>query len=144
MFNYLLIFTSAFLSATLLPGSSEVVVVSQIMSYPEDGFWIWLTASLGNTLGSVVNWLLGLYLLHFQHRRWFPVRQKQMERAQHWFQKYGVWSLLMAWAPVVGDALPLVAGMMKVRFRVLLTLVFIGKGIRYLAVIYFTDMIFVS
>lgn len=140
MFDYLLIFASAFLSATLLPGSSEVVVVTQIMSHPENGLWIWLVASLGNTLGSVVNWLLGLYLLHFQHRSWFPVNQKQMERAQHWFQKYGVWSLLMAWVPVIGDALPLAAGVMKVRFWVLGILVFLGKGTRYLILIYIADV----
>ena len=135
-----LLFITAFLAATLLPFYSEILVVTQFVNHPEQGLLIWLVASTGNTLGSVVNWLLGRYLLHYQDRKWFPFKKDQLTRAQNWFQKYGVWSLLLAWAPVGGDALTFIAGVMKVRFDVFFLLTFIGKGARYLFVIYITQM----
>ncbi len=140
MFDYVLIFSSAFLAATLLPFYSEVLVVAQLMREPEAWFLIWLVASTGNTLGAAVNWVMGRYLLYFQDRKWFPFKTNQLHKAQHWFQKYGVWSLLMAWAPVGGDALTFIAGIMKVRFWVFLLLTFAGKAVRYLVVIYFTNI----
>ena len=91
-------------------------------------------ATLGNTLGAVVNWALGRYLLHFQDRRWFYFSRGQIERAQRWFQRYGFWSLLLAWAPVGGDALTLIAGIMKVRIGLFLLLVGTGKALRYISV----------
>lgn len=138
MIEYLLIFGSAFLAATLLPFYSEVVVVSTLVLQPDNWLWIWLVASIGNTLGAAVNWAIGLYLLHFQDRRWFPFKADQLGRAQRWFQKYGVWSLLMAWAPVGGDALTFIAGTMKVRFWLFFILTLIGKSARYAVVIYLT------
>ncbi len=138
MTEYWLIFGSAFLAATLLPFYSEVVVVSTLVMQPDNWFWIWLAASMGNTLGAAVNWMIGLYLLHFQDRKWFPFKADQMERAQSWFQKYGVWSLLLAWAPVGGDALTFIAGTMKVRFWIFFSLTLLGKSARYAVVIYLT------
>ena len=91
--------------------------------------WAW--ASAGNTLGSAVNWVLGRYLLHFQDRRWFPFKAKTLEVSQRWFQKYGVWSLLMAWLPVGGDALTFIAGVMRVRFVIFFALTAVGKSTRY-------------
>ena len=140
MFDYLLIFFSAFLAATLLPFYSEVLVVAQYLKTPDTWFQIWAVASMGNTLGAAVNWLLGRYLLHYQERKWFPFKANQIGKAQHWFQKYGVWSLLMAWAPVGGDALTFIAGLMKVRFWTFFTLTFIGKAVRYAVVLYFTSI----
>jgi membrane protein YqaA with SNARE-associated domain len=134
--DLLLVFSSAFIAATLLPFYSEVFVVASLARSPQAWFWIWLSASLGNSLGAAVNWAIGLYLLHFQDRRWFPFKPDQLGRAQRWFQKYGVWSLLMAWAPVVGDALTFIAGTMKVRFWVFFALTLIGKALRYAFVIY--------
>lgn len=100
---------------------------------------LWLVATAGNTLGAVVNWLLGRYLLHFQNRRWFPFKTRDIEKYQHWFQRYGVWSLLFAWLPVGGDALTFIAGLMRVRLSVLLILCGIGKGLRYAVVIWLTQ-----
>jgi membrane protein YqaA with SNARE-associated domain len=74
------------------------------------------------------------YLLHFQNRRWFYFSRRQIERAQRWFQRYGFWSLLLAWAPVGGDALTLIAGIMKVRLGLFLLLVGAGKALRYVSV----------
>jgi membrane protein YqaA with SNARE-associated domain len=136
MLDYLLIFGSAFIAATLLPFYSEVVVVSTLVLKPENWLWIWIVASLGNTLGAVVNWLIGLYLLHFQDRKWFPFKPDQLGKAQSWFQKYGVWSLLMAWAPVGGDALTFIAGTMRVRFWIFFSLTLLGKSARYAVVIF--------
>ena len=99
------------------------------MGYSPFLLWIWATA--GNTLGSCLNWVLGRYLLRFKHRRWFPFREENLERSQRWFQRYGVWSLLFAWAPVGGDALTFVAGIMRVRFAIFVLLTGIGKGARY-------------
>jgi len=138
MVEYLLIFVSAFGAATLLPFYSEILVVARLLKYPESWAWVWLVASTGNTLGAGVNWWLGRYLLRYQQRRWFPFKKDKMGYAQRWYQKYGVWSLLLAWAPVGGDALTFIAGVMKVRFDVFLVLTFIGKSIRYLVVIYLT------
>jgi membrane protein YqaA with SNARE-associated domain len=97
-------------------------------------------AAVGNTLGSVVNWLLGRYLLHFQHRKWFYFKPAQIEKMQAWFQRYGVWSLLLAWMPIGGDPLTLVAGIMRVNLWLFIVLVGIGKTLRYVAVIYFSEM----
>ena len=141
MIEYLLIFGSAFLAATLLPFYSEVVVVSTLVLQPDNWLWIWLVASIGNTLGAAVNWAIGLYLLHFQDRRWFYFSREQIAAAQRWYQRYGFWSLLLAWMPVGGDALTLIAGIMKVRLWLFLLLVGTGKALRYVSVVYFTNWV---
>lgn len=133
--GYLALFGSAFLAATILPFYSEVVLFALLREGGDPTLLI-IIATLGNTLGAVVNWLLGLYLLHFQDRRWFYFSRKQIDKAQHWYQRYGFWSLLMAWAPVGGDALTLIAGVMKVRLWLFLVLVGSGKALRYISVFY--------
>ena len=132
---YLLLFGSAFLAATILPFYSEVVLFA-LLREGIDPLPLVMVATLGNTLGAVVNWLLGRYLLHFQDRRWFYFRRTQIDKAQRWFQRYGFWSLLLAWAPVGGDALTLIAGIMKVRLWLFLLLVGTGKALRYISVVY--------
>lgn len=124
------LFGIAFLAATILPAYSEVLFAA--LAYQGYDPWLlWLFATSGNTAGSAVNWLLGRYLLHFQHRSWFPFKEDSIARTQKWFQKYGVWSLLMAWAPIGGDALTFIAGVMRVNFVVFAVLTAIGKGLRY-------------
>ncbi len=127
---YLGLFAGAFLAATLLPAYSELMFAG-LLAAGYDPFALWAWATAGNTLGSAVNWVLGRYLLHFQERAWFPFKPKSLGMAQRWFQKYGVWSLLMAWAPIGGDALTFIAGMMRVRFDLFLALTAVGKGARY-------------
>jgi membrane protein YqaA with SNARE-associated domain len=124
------LFLSAFLAATLVPAYSELVFAG-LVSAGYDPLALWLCASVGNTLGSAVNWGLGRYLLHFQDRRWFPFKQKNLGAAQRWFQKFGVWSLLLAWMPIGGDALTFVAGIMRVNFVVFIILTGFGKATRY-------------
>ena len=137
MIAYLLLFGSAFLAATILPFYSEVYLFALLREGGEP-FVLVAVATLGNTLGAVVNWILGLYLLHFQDRRWFYFSREQVDRAQRWFQRYGFWSLLLAWMPVAGDALTLIAGIMRVRLWLFLLLVGSGKALRYIAVVYFS------
>jgi len=132
---YLLLFGSAFLAATILPFYSEVILFA-LLREGGDPTLLVVVATLGNTLGAVVNWVLGRYLLHFQERRWFYFSRSQIDKAQRWFQRYGFWSLLLAWAPVGGDALTLIAGIMKVRLSVFLLLVGSGKALRYISVVY--------
>lgn len=128
--SYLALFGVALLSATLLPGGSELLFAG-LLAGGGDPLLLWLWATAGNTLGAAVNWGLGRYLLHFQGRRWFPFQADGLGRAQAWFQRYGLWSLLFAWAPLVGDALTFVAGVMRVDFRLFLLLTAVGKGARY-------------
>lgn len=133
--GYSILFLSAFGAATILPFSSEIVFIGML----EQGyapFWVWLIATAGNSLGSVVNWIMGRFLTRFESRRWFPFKPESLHRSQAWFQKYGIWSLLFAWLPVGGDALTFIAGVMKVRFEVFFILTAIGKGARY-ALLYF-------
>ncbi len=127
---YLGLFFSAFLAATVVPAYSEILFAG-LAAAGHDPLALWAWASAGNTLGSAVNWLLGRYLLHFQDRRWFPFKPDSLGMAQRWFQKFGFWSLLLAWMPIGGDALTFIAGIMRVRFDLFLLLTFIGKATRY-------------
>lgn len=125
------LFLAALASATLIPGQSEAVLVGLLLA----GHSPWLllvVASAGNILGSVLNWLLGCGIERFRSRRWFPVRPEALDRAQRWYAKYGKWSLLLSWAPVIGDPLTIVAGLMRESFPVFLLLVAIAKIGRYL------------
>ena len=126
------LFLAALLAATLVPAQSEAVLVALILG---GGHPLWLllcVATTGNVLGSVVNWLMGRFLLHFSDRRWFPVSARQMDRATAWYARWGKWSLLGAWLPVVGDPLTLAAGVLREPFWRFLILVTLAKGGRYL------------
>lgn len=135
---YLTLFFSAFISATLLPSSSEVVMVAMMTQGKVNLLLLWLAATLGNVLGSCVNYWLGTQVLRFKDKSWFPVSDQGLEKAQKQFNKYGVYSLLFAWLPIVGDPLTVIGGIFKVRFSKFLLLVTLGKGARYLAVIALT------
>lgn len=134
MLSYLILFGSAFLAATVLPLSSEATLVF-MLNQGKPAWSLWLIATVGNTLGSVINWWLGLYINRFEQHRWFPISPKQRLKAQPWFQRYGIWSLLFAWLPIIGDALTLLAGTMRVRLLTFIALVVIGKGARYAIII---------
>ena len=125
------LFLAALAAATILPLQSEAALVALVASgrYP-----VWLlvaVASLGNVLGSVVNWLIGRGIERFRDRRWFPVKPAALARAQAWYRRYGKWSLLLSWAPVVGDPLTVVAGLAREPLPVFLALVTLAKVGRY-------------
>ncbi len=136
--SYIGLFISAFLAATVLPFYSEVVLFA-LLRAGGDPLILVMVASLGNTLGAVVNWYLGKFLLHYQDRRWFYIKPEQLTRAQNWYSRYGYWSLLLAWLPIGGDALTFIAGIMKVRLWIFLVLVGAGKTARYVSIVYLNN-----
>lgn len=136
MIAYLSLFVSALLAATLLPLSSEVLLATLILSGEYHLMWLWIWATLGNVIGSIINWGLGRYFIRLIAQSRFLFSQREIDQAQHWFLKYGIWTLLLAWLPVIGDPLTLVAGIFRVPILLFTTLVFLGKGIRYFIVIY--------
>lgn len=130
--SYLLLFLSALLAATLVPAQSESVLVGLILNGQDSFWWLIAVATLGNTLGSVINWWLGRYLEHFRDKRWFPLKAATLARAQVQFQRYGWWSLLLSWLPVIGDPLTMVAGLLRMPLLPFVLLVAVAKGGRYL------------
>jgi membrane protein YqaA with SNARE-associated domain len=133
---YLSLFIISFLAATILPFSSELTLAGLIATSNYDNLILLIVASFGNTLGSVVNWVLGFYSRNLITKKWFPFKDKQIENSSRWFSKFGKWSLLFTWVPILGDPLTLVAGLLRVRFLDFVILVAIGKVSRYLVVFY--------
>lgn len=131
LLEYSLLFLSAFAAATILPFSSEAFLYVLLQSAPSPVLPV-VIATAGNVLGSCVNWWLGREILRLRHKAWFYFDAKQIEKAQAWFGRYGLWTLLLAWVPVLGDPLTLIAGVMRVRFGLFLALVTLGKLGRYL------------
>ena len=132
---YLTLFLTSFAAATLLPAYSEILLGTLVsQNYPL--FWLWFWATMGNTLGSVVNGLIGRQVDRFKHKRWFPVSELQLHKARNRCNRYGQWSLLLGWLPIGGDALTLVGGIMRVPWLSFIVLVGIGKGLRYAFVIW--------
>ena len=133
---YLSLFGISFLAATILPFSSELTLAGLISTSNYDNLSLLIFASFGNVLGSVFNWSLGFYSRNLTTKKWFPFKETQIERSSKWFSKFGKWSLLFAWLPIVGDPLTFVAGLLRVRFLDFIILVAIGKVSRYLIVFY--------
>lgn len=132
MLSYWALFLSAFGAATLLPLQSEAVLVGLLLREPEALVSLLLIATAGNVLGSIVNWLLGRGIEHLRDKRWFPFKPEQLTKAQQRYQRYGQWSLLLSWMPVIGDPLTLIAGIMRETFWRFLVLVTLAKAGRYL------------
>ena len=133
---YLSLFFISFLAATILPFSSELTLAGLISTSNYDNLLLLVFASFGNVLGSVFNWGLGFYARNLTIKKWFPFKETQIERSSKWFGKFGKWSLLFAWVPIVGDPLTFVAGLLRVRFLDFIILVAIGKVSRYLIIFY--------
>lgn len=128
----LILFLSAFGAATLLPLQSEAVLLGLLVNSSYSAFTLTAVASIGNILGSCVNWYLGLRIEQYKDRKWFPVSEQQMQKAQRSYQKYGYWSLLLSWVPMLGDPITLIAGLLKENFARFLLIVSIAKIGRYL------------
>lgn len=129
------LFLSAFIAATILPAQSEMVLAGLHLTGTHNTLLLVLIATLGNVLGACVNWLLGRYLVGYQDRKWFPFKEAAINKAKNFYQKWGVWTLLLAWVPIIGDPLTLVAGFFRTNFWLFLVLVTIGKSLRYAAII---------
>ncbi len=126
------LFVAAFAAATILPLQSEAVLVGLLLSGNYPAAALIAVASTGNVLGSAVNWLLGIGIERFKDRAWFPLSTERLAQAQYWYQRYGKWSLLGSWLPIIGDPLTVAAGVLKEPFWMFLILVTVAKVGRYL------------
>jgi membrane protein YqaA with SNARE-associated domain len=131
---YITLFTVSFLAATLLPLGSEALLLYDI-SQNYSLTLLWIFAAVGNTLGSMVNYWLGLkgeaYLEKKGH-----VSVEKMEKARTFFGKYGGWTLLLSWVPIIGDPLTFIAGVLRYDFKWFSLIVFVSKGLRYAVIIF--------
>jgi membrane protein YqaA with SNARE-associated domain len=125
------LFAAALVAATILPAQSELLLAGLLSAGQQNPWLLVAFASAGNVLGSIINWGLGRFLIHLRHRRWFPLKPAVYDRAVGWFDKYGLWSLLLAWVPVIGDPLTVVAGALRIDLLRFTVLVAIGKVGRY-------------
>lgn len=125
------LFASSFLSATLLPGNSEVVLVALLLSGVSQPWLLVVIATMGNSLGGLTNVILG---------RFFPLREKSrwQEKAAVWLKRYGAATLLLSWMPVIGDLLCLLAGWMRISWGPVLFFLCLGKALRYVLVAFAT------
>jgi membrane protein YqaA with SNARE-associated domain len=135
---YLSLFTLSLMVATIIPFASEGLLVSAILANKYNIWLLLISASLGNILGSVINWICGYYFTHLIKKKWIPINQKQIDKASSYFSKYGKWSLLFSWVPFIGDPITFVAGTLKYSFLSFLILVSIGKIGRYITVYFLT------
>ncbi|MSQ67217.1 MAG: DedA family protein [Gammaproteobacteria bacterium] len=129
--GYLGLLLAAFGAATLLPLQSEAVLVGLLLDGRYSVWPLLGIATAGNVLGSVVNWLLGRSLEHYKDKRWFPVKPQHLASAQRRYQRYGHWSLLLSWLPIIGDPLTLVAGLLREPLWRFVLIVTLAKGGRY-------------
>ena len=134
---YLSLFAISFFAATILPFSSELTLAGFMATSNYDNLLLLIVASLGNVLGSVANWILGFYSRNLSKKKWFSFKGQQIEKATSWFNRFGKWSLLFAWVPIIGDPLTLAAGLLRIKFVEFLTFVVIGKVGRYFLIYYF-------
>ena len=135
MIAYLGLFSSALIAATVLPMQSEAVLVGLLTAGTSSVTVLLIVATTGNVLGAVINWCLGRFILRWRERRWFPASDRQLARAEGWYRRYGRWSLLGSWLPVVGDPLTIVAGILREPLIPFLILVTLAKGARYLVLV---------
>jgi len=134
--TYASLFFASFVAATILPAQSEAVLAALLVRGEQPAAALIIVATIGNVLGSLCNWLLGRGIDRFRQHRWFPATPEQLDRAAAHYARWGHWSLLLSWAPVIGDPLTLIAGVLREplwRFLLLVTLAKLG---RYL-IVYF-------
>lgn len=132
--DLVVLFLSAFAASTIVPMSSEAVLAVIALSGSASPLLLLTVATAGNTLGATLNWGIGRYAATWRGRLTsFP--EAKFRRASRWFQRWGVWSLLLSWLPIVGDPLTLIAGLLRTPFLPFFLLVLTGKAARYLAVL---------
>ncbi len=131
MLAYLTLAASAFIAATVFPLQSEAVLVGLMLTGDHTVCLLVLVASLANTAGSVVNWWLGGVIHRYRDRRWFPASPEALARAEGWYRRWGHWSLMLSWAPIIGDPLTVIAGVLREPLWRFLILVALAKTGRY-------------
>ncbi|WP_371819203.1 YqaA family protein [Roseococcus sp. SDR] len=131
MIAYLTLAASAFVAATVFPLQSEAVLIGLMLAGEQPVWALVLVASVANTAGSVVNWWLGGVIHRYRDRRWFPASPEQLSRAEGWYRRWGHWSLMLSWAPIIGDPLTVIAGVLREPLWRFLILVALAKTGRY-------------
>lgn len=131
----ILLFFISLGSATLLPGGSEAYFLYKLHESPSLIYLSLFVASLGNTIGSFINYLLGRYLRDFTIKKGY-FRKKSVEKATLFFRKYGFISLLLSWTPIFGDPITFVAGILRYNWYKFLAIVFLAKFVRYGVLVY--------
>ena len=131
------VFTISFVSATLIPMGSEPVLFGYIKLNPEMLGWAIVVATVGNTLGGMVDWLMG-YAGSKAQEKYLGAREHKLLR---WFEQMGPPALLLSWLPVVGDPLCAVAGWLRLSWVSCLIYMAIGKLLRYLTMTYVLLMV---
>ena len=133
--GYIGLFIAAFLAATILPLSSEVVLTGLLLNGLPPVALV-LVATVGNVLGSIVNYGLGYWAGQGLIKRWLKMTDEELVREEQRFTKYGLLSLLLAWAPIIGDPITVVAGILRIHLLWFILLVAAGKLARYVVVSY--------
>tara|TARA_R110002096_G_scaffold23803_7_gene75570 strand:+ start:199 stop:639 length:441 start_codon:yes stop_codon:yes gene_type:complete len=133
--GHLGLFIAAFLAATVLPLSSEIVLNALLLSGLSPTTLV-ITATIGNVLGSLTNYALGYWASLLVIKKWLRMSEADFVRAEQRFTKYGLFSLCFAWVPIIGDPLTAIAGVLRVHLLWFLILVTAGKLLRYIAVSY--------
>lgn len=131
---YLILFSSALLSATLLPIGSELLLIYDIQSGHHLGLLL-LCATLGNVLGSVINYFLGLKGEAYCEKKGY-LKAQQVDKYSRFFSRYGGFALLLSWAPIIGDPITFIAGILKYPFKYFLFWVTLAKAGRYIILAY--------
>ena len=120
--------------ATIIPFGSEAYFITLLSLEKYNHFILFVVASVGNVLGSLFNWICGFYINFFIKKSWFPINNKIIDRGNKLFTKYGKWSLLISWFPLIGDPITFAAGTLRYPIIPFLVLVSIGKVGRYLII----------
>ncbi|WP_416191078.1 YqaA family protein [Neisseria sp. CCUG12390] len=126
LYAYIALAFSAFTSATILPGTSEAAFTAFAHQFPNHAWGGWLCAGLANGLGSMVSYGMG---------RLLPDKKRPSEKTLRYLEKYGIWSLLLTWLPVIGDALPIAAGWLRWPWLISGLLLITGKLLRYAVIL---------
>ena len=119
------LFAAAFVSATVLPANSEIVLLAVLKAFPDRFVEAIVVATVGNTLGCLTTYGVG---------RLVPERKAPSARVVAWVRRYGAWALLLSWVPIVGDAMCAAAGWLRVGVGPSLAAMAAGKLARYLVV----------
>ena len=127
LWQYWALAISAFTSATILPGTSDVALAAFVHAYPQAWLNAFLVASVFNGLGSIASYGMGRLLLQ---------KKQPHARIKYWLDRYGVWTLLLAWVPIVGDGLPIAAGWLRMQFWWSCLALMVGKFTRYAVLVY--------
>ena len=125
------LFVTCLAAGSIVPIPSEAAFVALILTGDFSVWTLVAVATVGNVTGSTINWFLGLGAARFEGRPWFPASGRSLERARSWYHRYGRWSLLLSWLPLLGDPLTIVAGVMREPIWFFLIIVSIAKFCRY-------------